>query len=213
MERDRARVGTTIVCESCLVRGRRSGSRPPTSSHDVGGLRGVCGGPPTRASACGVGWGGGMDWRATGWGCRPAGPTPRPRRAAPARRPVSLRQVLSRALRHLLPIATSCSLAYVPPVWSCPRPHPPLPSCVPHVAPAPPLAVAPVRPEAATAPFGTAHLRAPPPSLPRPSSHLVTWYDIVAFIAFFIRGVKSIKSCTLVYMWSWGLISCLHGGA
>ena len=44
-------------------------------------------------------------------------------------------------------------------------------------------------------------------------SHLVTWYDIVAFIAFFIRGVKSIKSCTLVYMWSWGLISCLHGGA
>ena len=37
--------------------------------------------------------------------------------------------------------------------------------------------------------------------------------DIVAFIAFFIRGVKSIKSCTLVYMWSWGLISCLHGGA
>ena len=45
------------------------------------------------------------------------------------------------------------------------------------------------------------------------SSHLVTWYDIVAFIAFFIRGVKSIKSCTLVYMWSWGLISCLHGGA
>ena len=49
--------------------------------------------------------------------------------------------------------------------------------------------------------------------LPPDPSHLVTWYDIVAFIAFFIRGVKSIKSCTLVYMWSWGLISCLHGGA
>ena len=115
VERDRARVDATIVCESCLVRGRRSGSRPPTSSHDVGGLRGVCGGPSTRASACGVGWGGGVDWRATGWGCRPAGPTPRPRRAAPARRPVSLRRVLSRALRRLLPIATSCSLACVPP--------------------------------------------------------------------------------------------------
>ena len=40
MERDRARVGATIVCGSRLVRGRRSGSRPPTSSHDVGGLRG-----------------------------------------------------------------------------------------------------------------------------------------------------------------------------
>ena len=33
VERDRARVDATIVCESCLVRGRRSGSRPPTSSH------------------------------------------------------------------------------------------------------------------------------------------------------------------------------------
>ena len=33
-------MGATIVCGSRLVRGRRSGSRPPTSSHDVGGLRG-----------------------------------------------------------------------------------------------------------------------------------------------------------------------------
>ena len=100
----------------------------------------------------------------------PLGSTPLPHHAAPVCHPVPLRRVLSRALRHRLPIATSCSLAYVPPVWSCPRPHPPLPSCVPHVAPAPPLAVAPVRPEAATAPFGIAHLRAPPPSLPRPSA-------------------------------------------
>ena len=31
-EHRRARVDATIVCESCLVRGRRSGSRPPTSA-------------------------------------------------------------------------------------------------------------------------------------------------------------------------------------
>ena len=120
VERDRARVDATIVCESCLVRGRRSGSRPPASSHDVGGLWGVCGDPPTRASACGVGWGGGMGRRVGGEGyVVPLGSTPLPHHAAPVCHPVPLRRVLSRALRHRLPIATSCSLAYVPPVWSC----------------------------------------------------------------------------------------------
>ena len=42
MERDRDRMDATIVSESCLVRGRRSGSRPPMPSHGVGGLWGGC---------------------------------------------------------------------------------------------------------------------------------------------------------------------------
>ena len=113
-----------------------------------------------------VGWGGEGVWigEQRGGGVGPLGLLPRPRRAAPARRPVSLRRVLSRTLRRLLPIATSCSLACVPPVWPCLCLHPPLPSCVPHVAPAPPPAVVSARPEAATASSGTAHLQAPPPS-------------------------------------------------